>query len=600
MKVSRKTVRWFAGMQLLLLLLACSAQGQNRPLERALERNELLRESAERRETEERFRSEEEEEQIRSADATPLGVDIKAFRLVARQDRVDQSSGIEGDAIRVDSEIEAPPNLNDILESYLGKAVSMRLLAECTRDVIQAWRDNHYPLVDVYYPPQNITGGKIQMVVREAVLGEKRTEGAKLSRPEYLLGQLSVEAGDRVNSRIVEADLDWLNENPVRQVHLIYERGDEDGTSDIVLEVTESNPFSFYGGLANTGLELTGENEWAFGFNWANPFRTEQGIGYHFTTDFDWESLESHSVIYQGYLPWRHVFRFLGAHVSTDAEVALAPGVPVGVSGVSRQASFEYRIPLQRIENHRRYRHYFTTGFDYKSTNTDLLFGGTSVFGNEVEVGQFRAQYEASFPDQHGFTSFRFGLTGSPGGIFDHNDDASFEMARAGTMADYWYGFADLERTVDLPGNFLFRYRGLAQFSSERLHSTEQLLGGGYRTVRGFDESVVRGDSGVISNFELVSPTFSMGQFCGKDENVGMGDKWNAFTFYDAAVIGVADANRFGEADASLRSAGLGLTCRLRENGVGRLSYGWALQSRGVAPADEGDGKLHFGVSLSY
>lgn len=584
----------------LQILSLCSLFGQNRPLERAVETNELLRESAERSEEEEASSNEEQEQAIDAADPTPLGVALESIRLIAHQDRVEESPSFGGAGIQVESAINEPDNLRGILQSYLDRPLSMRLLAELSRDIIQAWRDNHYPLVDVYYPPQNITEGNIQIVVREAVLGEKSVEGARHSRSCYLLSQLRVVPGDRVNSEIVRKDLDWLNENPIRQVHLIYDRGDADGTSDMILEITEDNPLTFYGGLANTGLELTGENEWSFGVNWANPFQTEQAIGYHFTTDFDWESLESHSLIYQKYLPWRHIFQFLGAYVTSEANVPLAPGFPIGVNGVSRQASFEYRIPLGRLETNQKYRHYLTAAFDYKSTNTDILFGGSSLFGNELEVGQFRVQYDGSFPDDLGYTSFTLGLTGSPGDLFDNNTDFNFDLARLGSTADYWYGFGELERTVNLPRNFLFRYRGLAQFTDGRLNSTEQLLGGGYRTVRGFDESLVRGDSGLISNFELISPSFSVASLrngVGDDEAC---DRWNSFWFYDAAILGVVDGNRFLETDSSLRSTGLGLTCRFGDCGFGRLSYGWALQSKGVAEEDQEDGKLHFGVSLRY
>jgi hypothetical protein len=84
-----------------------------------------------------------------------------------------------------------------------------------------------------------------------------------------------VQPGDRINRRVVQADLDWLNENPVRQVNVIYQRGEEDGTSDIVIDTIEEKALTAYAGFANTGLDLTGEEEWSFGFNLANPWRRE-------------------------------------------------------------------------------------------------------------------------------------------------------------------------------------------------------------------------------------------------------------------------------------------------------------------------------------
>ncbi|MEZ5434431.1 MAG: hypothetical protein R3F31_25355 [Verrucomicrobiales bacterium] len=96
-------------------------------------------------------------------------------------------------------------------------------------------------------------------MVREAVLGEVRTEGVRHASPEYLKKQIRIAAGERINRKVVEADLDWLNENPARRVDLIYARGEADGTSDIILKTDEQKPVNFYTGFANTGLDLTGE-----------------------------------------------------------------------------------------------------------------------------------------------------------------------------------------------------------------------------------------------------------------------------------------------------------------------------------------------------
>ena len=133
------------------------------------------------------------------------------------------------------------------------------------------------------------------------------------------------------------------------------------------------------------------------------------------------------------------------------------------------------------------------------------------------------------------------------------------------------------------------------QASSDRLTATEQVLAGGYDSVRGFNESVVRGDSGFLSSIELISPDFSVGDRLGQT----LQDTWNAFLFYDAAALSISDPLP-GEVSPSLQGAGIGLNCRFSDRGFARASYGWALDSRGVAPADETGGKFHFGITLTY
>lgn len=620
-------------------LVACGAllvmgsgeilHAQNRPLDRALRQ---MREVARGN----RSPAEEAAEAVPPADYrdaadsaepapddTPLGVDLLSLHLLSHQDEATMSADPGGGAVVIDEELPAPEGLAASLEPFVGQPMSMALLSEIGKEIVLAWRDSEYPLVDVYFPEQNITGGKLQVVVREAVLGSKRTEGAGITREEHLLENLRVEPGDRINQRLLGADIDWLNENPVRQVAMIYEKGEEDGTSDIVLDVTEENPITAYAGFANTGLAFTGEEEWSFGVNWFNPFREEHTLGYHYTTDLEWENLQAHTLFYQTYLPWRHTFRIIGVHVSSDSELPL----PTDTRGLSRQLSPEYRIPLPRPGFNRSWKHALAFGFDYKSTNTDLIFGGATFFGTEVQVGQFRAVYEALVPDELGVTRFNAGLIASPGDMFEHNDDASFGATRFGSEADYVYGIAEVERLFRLPGDYSLRFHLRGRVTDDRLTATEEILAGGYSTVRGFDESIIRGDSGIISSVELISPEFSLiparfrmsstGPVAhAADPNAPIDPKapigakapvpppaaldgWNALVFYDAAAMDVSDALP-GEVSPSIQSVGVGLRCRMGDRGFARASYGWQVQSHGLLPADEDGGKFHFGITLTY
>ncbi len=564
---------------------------QNRPIDRAeRQRAEVLGgDDIDSRSGELQIEDEGADES--SGDATPLGIQFRAIHLISHQSKASMSPEVGKDKVRIDESLPAPIGLEEVILPYIGEEVSMARLGELGKDIVKAWRASDYPLVDVYFPEQNVTLGKIQIVVREAVLGKKTEEGAVHSRSDYLLDQVRVNSGDRVNRRVVQADLDWLNENPIRQVNIIYERGESDGTSDIIIDVNEEKQLTAYTGFANTGVNFTGEEEWSFGVNLANPWNTEQSIGYHYTTDLDWDSLSAHSVFYQNFLPWRHTLSLIGAYVNSEANNA---GL-IGVQGESKQLSAEYKIPLDRPHWNNSWKHSFTAAFDYKTTNTDLFFGGLNVFASDVAVGQFRAEYEATFPDEFGFNRFAIGVVGAPGDLFGNNDDTSFLLARAGSESSYFYSFAEAEKLIRLPQDWSLRLNGTAQATEDRLTSTEQLLGGGYATVRGYDESLIRADSGLIVNVELISPEFSLLNCF----DLECDDQWNAFAFYDGAAFDISDPLP-GEVNPSLQSVGLGLNCQLGDHGFARAAYGWAVDSHGVNPALIEDGKFHFGVTLLY
>lgn len=529
-----------------------------------------------------------------AADDTPLGVDLGAIRLISHQDLTESDPSPGESPVVIDPDLAAPARLAEDLTPFVGKPISMALLQELAKTVIESWRDEDFPIVDVYFPEQNITGGKVQIVVRESVVGEVRVNDVTHTVPDYLRRNVGLAPGDRIDRRILEADLDWLNRNPIRQTNLIYESGEADGTTDIVLDTLEEKPLTAYLGFANTGVPLTGENEWSAGFEWRNPFRTEQTIGYHFGTDLESESLEAHTLLYRNFLPWRHELRFLGAAVFTDVPGDPRDPVPVDLGGENLQASFDYLIPLPRLHEFRNLRHEFILGVDYKSTNTDLIFGGLNAIASTSEVLQFRAGYEATWRDKLGYQIVSLTSVWSPGDVLDNNDDANFDELRQGATADYWYGTAELERGIDLPSDFMLVLRGRGHLTDDRLLSTEQLLAGGYLTVRGFDENLVRGDSGGILNLELYTPAVSIGRYFGKEAK----DETKAFVFYDAACLDISDPLP-GEASPGLQSAGFGFTSEVCENLHLRASYGWVLETSGLTFGIP-DGRLHFGVTAVY
>lgn len=530
-----------------------------------------------------------------AADPTPLGVDLLAIRLIAHQDQTDPAASGSNEPIEVAEGVLAPASLREEISPFIGKPVSMALLAELAKSVIHAWRNEDFPIVDVYFPEQNITGGRVQIVVREALLGKVIINDTVQTDPAFLAKNIRLSPGDRIDQRVLLADLDWINRNPIRQVNLVYQSGETDGTSDIALETTEEPPLTAYTGFANTGVTATGENEWSAGVNWANPFRTEQSIGYHFGADLEFESLESHTVFYRNFLPWRHELRFLGAAVFSDVPGNPASPVPIDLAGENLQASLDYVIPLARPREFRELRHDFIAGLDWKSTNTDLIFGGLNALASTAEVFQFRLAWEGSWRDRLGYQLLSLGSVWSPGNVLGHNDDASFDALRQGATADYWYGFAELERGVDLPSDFHLVLRGRGHLSGDRLLSTEQLLAGGYLTVRGFEENLVRGDSGGIVNVELHSPAFPIARRLGLECQ----DEWTAFLFYDGSFLDQSDPLP-GEVSPALQSTGLGFNARLGENAHLRAAYGWVLDTHGVPLGSVSDGRMHFGVTVRY
>ena len=521
-------------------------------------------------------------------DPAPLGVNLMALHLISRPTKATPED--LGRVVLTDAALHLPPHLADDLQSeFIGKPLSMALLNRILKKITKAYQATDFPLVDAYLPEQDITSGQVQVLVREALLGEVRVEGAKHSDPDYMAGQVRIKPGDRIDTALIARDVEWLNENPIRRVNAVYERGKQDGTSDVILKTEDSRPIQVYAGFANSGVITTGENEWSTGFNWFRAFGTEQSISYNFSANESFDTINTHALVYDIPLPWRHRLQFIGAYATTEVESG-EPGSELGIEGLSQQLSAAYLIPLP--SPWKNVRNKLTLATDYKSTNSDIFFGGQSFATTTAEVLQFRIGYDVSITDPIGYTSFALSGIYSPGHLIANNTDEAFGQLRFNAPADYWYGKAQVNRLVQLPKGFSLTLSATGQYSEPRLLSTEQLQAGGFRTVRGFNEGSARGDNGVLSTVELNLPALHFVMHEGK----GL-DDLTFFGFYDAGYLtSVGDYS--DEPDQTLISAGMGVRYSVTNYLDLRFAYGQNVGDSGILDAPKG--RAHFGATVKF
>lgn len=520
-------------------------------------------------------------------DPKPLGVNLRGLQLISKATKP-LPKDMRGVMV-VDPALHLPPQLAENLQSeFMGQPLSMALLNRMVKQINKAYQTTDFPLVDAYLPQQDITSGHVQVMVREAVLGAVRVEGAKHSNPDYMKRQVRLPPGARIDTTMIGKDVAWLNENPIRNVKVVYERGTKEGSSDVILKTTEIKPFQVYAGYANSGLVATGLNEVSGGFNWYQVLGTEQSLAYQFSGNQELDRLKAHALVWSIPFPWRHRLQLIGVTADNAVESG-PPGAALGINGRSQQFTVAYTVPIASAWS--RVRHKLAFAADYKSTTSDILFGGQSLATNDAQVMQFRTGYDILITDKLGYTRFAASGVYSPGNLFSRNTYAAFDQLRAASQADYWYAMAELDRLLRLPKGFSVAMHVTGQYSKYRLLPTEQVLAGGYRTVRGYLESSARGDSGIKASMEFNLPAMHLSHWGGEE------DALNAFAFYDCAYL-TSVGDLASEPDQQLHSAGLGLRYSVSDHFDLRLAYGWALKHSGVT--DTPPGRLHFGMNMRY
>lgn len=520
-------------------------------------------------------------------DSKPLGVNLRGLQLISKP-----AKPLPKDmraVLVVDPALHLPPHLADELQSeFMGQSLSMAVLNRMVKKINKAYQATDFPLVDAYLPEQDITTGHVQVMVREAVLGAVKVEGAKRSSPDYMRKQIRLQPGERVNTAMIARGVEWLNENPIRNVNVLYERGAKEGASDVVLKTKERSPVQANVGYANSGLAATGLNQITGGLNWYQVLGTEQSLGYQFTGNQELDRLKAHALVWSVPFSWRHRFQLIG--VTADTAVVAGPaGSTLGINGRSRQLSASYSIPVASAWSSVRQK--LTFAIDYKNTTSDVLFGGQSLAKSDAEVLQLRMGFDVIVPDSLGYTRMAVGGVYSPGNLLGRNTYAAFDQLRAASQVDYWYAVAELDRLLRLPKDFSIALHIAGQYSRSRLLPTEQMLTGGYRTVRGYRELAARGDSGIQASLEFNLPAVHLTKWGGEQDTL------NTFLFYDGAYV-TSVGSLTSEPDQNLQSAGVGLRYAVGNHFDLRLAYGWPLRHSGIANVQPG--RLHFGMNMKY
>jgi hemolysin activation/secretion protein len=497
--------------------------------------------------------------------------------------------------------------IKDRLAAYLGKPVTQGTLKEINRVVINWYREKKYPFVDVAAPAgQDVTNGVIQIVVTESRFsGKVSARGNKWFSSDFLVSQVRLKPGDRINIGKLEDDKNWINQNPFRLVNIVANRGTDPATTDLTVDtVQEKIPLRAYVGYNNSGQLALGHDRWEFGFTWGNALWLDDQFSYQLSTSDDfWHSREQffgkedrpafvgHTISYEIATGWRDKITIYGSYLESSPLL----GPFLGFAGTDASAGIRYTTKLPST---RKFDEKVSAGWEFKTSNNNLEFGGFEVSNITTEVAQFFVEYDATNRDDYGQTDLTNTFVFSPGGMTDGNNDRLYALQTCGAIncggaphANYVYDHVVLTRVTGLPqgqptANALGWFGGVtsitrlvAQISNSNLIPSEQMGIGGVDTVRGYDDRIANGSEGVFMSEELRTPAFSLANLL-----LHTTSPWNDLTqlgvFYDYGSVFDNNTAPGAPNSIELESVGLGfhLLSGPDQNVRIDVDYGWQLR----------------------
>lgn len=420
-----------------------------------------------------------------------------------------------------------------------------------------------------------------------------------------------------------------LNRHPGRRVDVSIASAQENGGLALDFLVAENKPWNIYAQVSNTGTENT--SEWRQRFGFVNNQLTGKddilSIDY-VTAGFD----KSHQItgsyefgIWEQWLRGR-VYGTYSQYEASD----------VGLINVDFEGE-SYAFGGELIANIFQRRALFIdafTGIRFQNIekNQTTSLGGSSI--SDDGEGDFllpsvglRLERNTDMSSTNASVSLEFSAADAVG----TSDEDAATLGRTNAEAEWttfnwdfnhsmyvdrflfgsrWYDTGP-EGMPTLAHEIAFAFRGQAAFDDRLPPNFQQVLGGLY-TVRGYEESIVAGDTVILGSAEY---RFHLPQALGFAAQPGtlLGDSFRykpqqpyGRADWDLILKGFVDAGRAinskatsSETDENLVGAGFGIEFRFKSNLTIRADFGWALESI-EDRVKSGDNRVHFVATLLF
>jgi hemolysin activation/secretion protein len=236
------------------------------------------------------------------------------------------------------------------------------------------------------------------------------------------------------------------------------------------------------------------------GFNAGNLWGVDHQASFQWTTAPNPQTLTSFAGQYLAPFPWYHQLLLYGGYSKFKSAVPLDSMIQ---QGKAWQACLRYQIPIHPLFGNLLQQ--VACGYDFKRTNSELLFGGISFHGHFADINQFYFGYLVDYATCETKTSCNMEIVGAPFQITHDQNTAAYQTLRPFAKAKYAYGRIRASHMRPLLKNFIFRVMGAAQVTGWNLLASEQFPLGGWETVRGYEERAFNADSGLLGSVEIAT-----------------------------------------------------------------------------------------------
>lgn len=381
------------------------------------------------------------------------------------------------------------------LQPSLHQPVSLDRLDHMARAAEKAAATRSDSFITATYPPQEITEGRIVMVLHEPMLEQISVAGKLRFGEKFLARAVRTRPGGRASAESIRKDLDFLNRNPFRKATALWSPAESDiPAANLILHIQEKRPWNVYTGIDNDASDALGDERFYLGGKFGNVMDLDHRLGWLILSSADGESLHSAHFTYEMPLAGHKILTFASGLSESSSS---SPTTLIDNNGRFWSFRNMLEMPLPDLGP---IRHKGKTGYSFRDNRyrQDARLLDISIF-------QIENAWSAEIHDLYGHTNATLGLSWNPGEAFLSSSDRTYQDLGA-SDASSWVATCQIDRNISLQrwGNLALSSE--AQWAIENLIPSNQFAGGGSQRVRGYDEGRVFFDKALMLSAEWQFP----------------------------------------------------------------------------------------------
>ena len=358
-----------------------------------------------------------------------------------------------------------------------------------------------YSLHRVTVPPQTLSSGTVQLKVIAFRLGDIVVEGnTHFSDANIRRSVPTLSTAMAPSTSALARAVDIANRPPGKKISVNLRQSDRPDAIDAVLQVRDGKPWQAYATLNNIGSEQSGRARLSLGGQYNNLFDRDHSFTANYTTSpGNADNVRQYGVHYRAPI-YRYAASFSAFYTHSKVDTGTI-GDFFDVSGSGDFYGFNFNQILRNIG---RYSHEWFAGIQDRSFENDVSFSGIPI-GIDVRSRPVTVGYSGRFRTDDAVMGFSISYSRNWSAGAQNNQRV---YAAARSEGDVEWDALGIDGYVNyyLPRDWIARGVIAGQYSDEALIAGEQFGLGGADSVRGFEERIVTGDTGLRLTAELWTP----------------------------------------------------------------------------------------------